>query len=117
MFVPETPQEVDQVKRVLTKEEMVREVSRMCELTLADSQCVLDAMLDGMVGSLAKGDRIEIRGFGVFFTRGRKARIGRNPKTGANVDVPAKRVGRFRPAKEMLRMLNEPMAKNAGQSA
>ncbi len=96
-----------QAKSVLTKEDLIREISRVCELTLTDSQHVLDGMFGGMVKSLSVGERIEVRGFGVFFSRERKARTGRNPKTGERVDVPEKRVGRFKPAKELLRIVNE----------
>lgn len=93
-------------KNVLTKEDLIREISRVCELTLTDSQQVLDAMIGGKVRALARGERIEVRGFGIFFSRDRKARTGRNPKTGEKVDVPQKRVGRFKPAKELLRLIN-----------
>ena len=91
---------------VLTKEDLIREISRVCELTLTDSQQVLDAMIGGKVQALSRGERIEIRGFGIFFSRERTARTGRNPKTGERVDVPQKRVGRFKPAKELLRLVN-----------
>ena len=94
------------VKSVLTKEDLIREISRVCDLTLTDSQEVLDGMFGGMVKALSGGDRIEIRGFGIFFSRDRRARIGRNPKTGERVDVPEKKVGRFKPAKELLRIVN-----------
>ena len=93
-------------KNVLTKEDLIREISRVCDLTLTDSQQVLDAMIGGKVRALARGERIEVRGFGIFFSRDRKARTGRNPKTGEKVDVPQKRVGRFKPAKELLRLIN-----------
>lgn len=103
-------------RHVLTKEELVREVGRICQLTLTDSQVVVDAMFSGMVHSLNLGDRIEIRGFGVFFSRPRNARKGRNPKTGLEVDVPAKRVGRFRASKELLERVNL-MAKTSAPGA
>lgn len=96
----------EKVKSVLTKEDLIRDISRACDLTLTDSQQVLDGMFGGMVKALSESDRIEIRGFGIFFSRDRKARTGRNPKTGARVDVPEKKVGRFKPAKELLRIVN-----------
>jgi len=58
------------------------------------------------VRSLKTGDKIEIRGFGSFRTRERRARIGRNPKTGARVDVPAKRIPYFKPSKELKDLVN-----------
>ncbi|HJP68834.1 MAG TPA: HU family DNA-binding protein, partial [Sphingomicrobium sp.] len=53
-----------------------------------------------------KGGRVELRGFGAFSTRQRDARVGRNPRTGASVDVSAKRVPYFKPGKEMRERLN-----------
>jgi integration host factor subunit beta len=52
------------------------------------------------------GDKVEIRGFGSFRTRQRKARIGRNPKTGVRVDVPAKKIPYFNPSKELKDLVN-----------
>jgi integration host factor subunit beta len=54
-----------------------------------------------MVHAIARGDKIEIRGFGSFHTRRRRARVGRNPKTGARVEVPAKRIPFFKPSREL----------------
>jgi integration host factor subunit beta len=55
---------------------------------------------------LAAGGRVELRGFGAFSTRGRDARVGRNPRTGETVSVKAKRVPYFKPGKEMRQRLN-----------
>ena len=57
--------------------------------------------------SLRAGDKIEIRGFGSFRTRQRKPRVGRNPKTGERVDVPAKKIPFFKPSKELKDLVNE----------
>ena len=56
--------------------------------------------------SLRVGDKIEIRGFGSFRTRQRKPRVGRNPKTGDRVDVPAKKIPFFKPSKELKDLVN-----------
>src|SRR5258707_2044277 len=66
----------------------------------------LDPLFDSVIGALKWGDKIEIRGFGSFRTRQRNARTGRNPKTGAKVDVPAKRVPFFKPSKELRDSVN-----------
>jgi integration host factor subunit beta len=58
------------------------------------------------VRSLRTGDKIEIRGFGSFRTRQRQPRIGRNPKTGARVEVPAKKIPYFKPSKELKDVVN-----------
>jgi integration host factor subunit beta len=60
-----------------------------------------------VVRSLRAGDKIEIRGFGSFRTRQRKPRVGRNPKTGEKVEVPAKKIPFFKPSKELKDLVNE----------
>ena len=67
---------------------------------------VVTIFFDEIAKRLAEGGRVELRGFGAFSTRARDARQGRNPRTGASVDVPAKRVPYFKPGKEMRERLN-----------
>ena len=71
------------------------------EMTRKDSEVIVEAIFDSIVRSLKTDDKIEIRGFGSFRTRQRQARIGRNPKTGTRVEVPAKRIPYFKPSKEL----------------
>jgi integration host factor subunit beta len=66
----------------------------------------VEAIFDSIVRSLRGGDKIEIRGFGSFRTRQRQPRVGRNPKTGARVDVPAKKIPYFKPSKELKDIVN-----------
>jgi integration host factor subunit beta len=54
-----------------------------------------------MVHAIERGDKVEIRSFGSFHTRPRRARVGRNPRTGARVEVPAKKIPFFKPSKEL----------------
>ena len=68
---------------------------------------VVDIFFDEIGQRLAEGGRVELRGFGAFSTREREARAGRNPRTGEQVQVAAKRVPYFRPGKEMRRVLND----------
>ena len=68
-----------------------------------DVQLVVRLLLDHISLELAQGGRIEIRRFGVFETRIRRARSGRNPKTGISVSVPSRRIPRFRPSPALLR--------------
>ena len=75
-------------------------------LTRRDGEVIVDTLFDAVIGALKSGDKIEIRGFGSFRTRQRNARTGRNPKTGAKVDVPAKRVPFFKPSKELRDSVN-----------
>lgn len=67
---------------------------------------VVTVFFDEIAQRLAKGGRVELRGFGAFSTRERDARKGRNPRTGESVDVPDKRVPYFKPGKEMRARLN-----------
>jgi len=90
----------------MTKAELIEEVSRVVEMTRKDSEVIVEAILDSVIRSLRTGDKIEIRGFGSFRTRNRQSRIGRNPKTGARVDVPAKRIPYFKPSKELKDLVN-----------
>ena len=75
----------------MTKADLIEEVSRVVEMTRKESEVIVEAIFDSIVRSLRGGDKIEIRGFGSFRTRQRQPRVGRNPKTGARVEVPAKK--------------------------
>lgn len=90
----------------MTKAELVEEVTQLGDLTRRDGEVIVDTIFDAVIGALRAGDKIEIRGFGSFRIRQRKPRIGRNPKTGAKVDVPAKRVPYFKPSKELRDLVN-----------
>ena len=94
-------------KGVMTKADLIDEVSRLAELTRKDSEVIVETIFDSVVRSLRAGDKIEIRGFGSFRTRQRKPRIGRNPKTGERVEVPAKKIPFFKPSKELKDLVNE----------
>ncbi len=91
----------------MTKADLIEEVSRVVEFTRKESEVIVEAIFDSVVKSLREGDKIEIRGFGSFRTRQRQSRIGRNPKTGARVDVPAKRIPYFKPSKELKDLVNQ----------
>ena len=90
----------------MTRADLMEEVSRVIEMSRKDSEVILEAILDGIARSLIAGDKVEIRGFGSFRIRERQGRIGRNPKTGVRVDVPAKRVPYFKPSKELKDLIN-----------
>ena len=94
----------------MTKADLIEEVSRVVEMTRKDSEVIVEAIFESIVRSLRGGDKIEIRGFGSFRTRERQSRIGRNPKTGERVDVPAKRIPFFKPSKEHVAGETDPAA-------
>jgi integration host factor subunit beta len=75
-------------------------------MTRKESEVIVEAIFDSIVRSLRSNDKIEIRGFGSFRTRQRQPRIGRNPKTGARVEVPAKKIPYFKPSKELKDVIN-----------
>jgi integration host factor subunit beta len=90
----------------MTKAELIEDVSHVVEMSRKDSEVIVETIFESIVKSLKAGDKIEIRGFGSFRTRQRKPRIGRNPKTGARVEVPAKKIPYFKPSKELKDLVN-----------
>ena len=76
------------------------------DLSPREVERIVETFFDAIVDQLAKGGRVELRGFGAFSTRARDARTGRNPRTGDTVSVDAKRVPYFKPGKEMRARLN-----------
>lgn len=90
----------------MTKAELVEEVARQTELPKKQAEVIVNTVFESIVESLKSGDKIELRGFGSFRIRHRDSRVGRNPKTGEKVDVPAKRIPYFKPGKELRELLN-----------
>jgi len=90
----------------MTKADLIDEISRVVEMTRKDAEIIVETIFDSIVKTLRTGDKIEIRGFGSFRTRQRKARIGRNPKSGDRVEVPAKKIPFFKPSKELKDIVN-----------
>jgi integration host factor subunit beta len=101
----------------MTKADLVDKVTAIGDLTRRDGEVIVDTLFEAVIGALKSGDKIEIRGFGSFRTRQRNARTGRNPKTGAKVDVPAKRVPFFKPSKELRDSVNPDGAAKAKSAA
>jgi integration host factor subunit beta len=85
----------------MTRADLTEAVYQAIELPHKESDVVVCAIFDSIVRALRSRDKVEIRGFGSFHTRQRRARIGRNPKTGARVDVPPKKIPFFKPSKEL----------------
>jgi len=86
----------------MTKAELVEKVSdKVSDLTKKQTETIVNTIFDSIKDALASGDKIEIRGFGSFKIRTRKEREGRNPKTGAPVSVPSKKVPFFKAGKEL----------------
>jgi integration host factor subunit beta len=97
----------------MTKADLVEKVTALGDLTRRDGEVIVETIFGSVIGALQSGDKIEIRGFGSFRIRQRNPRIGRNPKTGERVDVPAKRVPYFKPSKELRDLVNPEESANA----
>jgi len=83
------------------KVNIVNEVSKTADITKVKAEVAVDAVFDAMRLSMQRGDRIELRGFGVFQVKPRKRGIGRNPRTGKEVRIPPGRTIRFKPGKDL----------------
>jgi integration host factor subunit beta len=91
----------------MTKADLVEKIAAQVDLSKKDSEVVVNTVFRSIISALAKGDKVELRGFGSFRTRSRKSRIGRNPKTGDRVEVPKKNVPFFKPGKNLKKLVNE----------
>src|SRR6266404_2304030 len=85
----------------MIKLDIISEVVTKTGITKTKAEAAVETVFEGMKKALAQGDRIELRGFGVFTVRPRKTGIGRNPRTGAEVSIPPGKAVRFKPGKEL----------------
>ena len=91
----------------MTKSELIERIAqKQSQLVYRDVELAAKTILDHMAECLAGGGRIEIRGFGSFSLHFRSGRVGRNPKTGASVSLPAKYVPHFKPGKKLRERVN-----------
>jgi len=92
----------------MTKSELIEQlIDKHPELSVKDVELAVKIMLEHMTETLSQGERIEIRGFGSFSLHYRAPRVGRNPKTGESVSLPAKYVPHFKPGKELREQVND----------
>jgi DNA-binding protein HU-beta len=85
----------------LIKLDIVTEIVNRTGITKTKAEIAVETVFDSMKKALARGDRIELRGFGVFNVKPRKTGIGRNPRTGEEVSIPPGKAVRFKPGKEL----------------
>ena len=86
----------------MTRSDLVAQLAeRFAQLTQRDTEFAVKTVLDAMTDALAKGHRIEIRGFGSFSITRRPPRVGRNPRSGEQVTIPEKLVPHFKPGKDL----------------
>jgi DNA-binding protein HU-beta len=102
----------------MTKAEMIEALSNKLPLNKADAERAINIMLDDVIAALRQGERVNISGFGTFSVSERKARTGRNPKTGESIEISASRSAKFKPGKQLKDSLNEGVgAAPAGSSS
>jgi len=91
----------------MTKQQVIDAVASKTDRAKADVEVVLDSMLDVIVGALHANERVDLRGFGSFAVKEKKARQGRNPRTGEAIAIAAKRDASLKPSKELSKVLTD----------
>ena len=90
----------------MNKAELINEIAQATGLTKADSNRVIEAFVGAVQNTLSTGGKVTLVGFGTFETASREARKGRNPKTGAVIQIPAKKVAKFRAGSKLSESVN-----------
>ena len=85
----------------MNKTELIAAVAERSGITKKDAERVINATVDTITASLGSGDKVQISGFGIFETKEREARVGRNPRTKETIEIPASRVPTFKPSKAL----------------
>ena len=91
----------------MNKTELIDAVAESADITKADAARALDAVLTTITGTLSKGEQVGVVGFGTFLVRQRAARVGRNPQTGAEIQIAAATVPAFKPGKALKDAVNK----------
>lgn len=85
----------------MNKTDLINQVAESAELSKKDATKAVEAVFDAIQNSLASGDKVQLIGFGNFEVRERSARKGRNPQTGAEIEIAASKVPAFKPGKAL----------------
>lgn len=85
----------------MNKTELIAAIAEKTELTKKDSEKALNAAVEAITAALVAGDKVQVSGFGMFETKTREARVGRNPQTGESMEIPASRVASFKASKTL----------------
>jgi DNA-binding protein HU-beta len=91
----------------MNKAELTNAVAEKTGFTKKDSDAVITAVFDVITGALASGDKIQLVGFGSFEVKQREARVGRNPKTKEQINIPASKSPVFKPGKSLKETVNK----------
>ena len=90
----------------INKAELIKEVADSTDLNKTQSDQAIDAVFSAIQNALAKGEKVQLIGFGSFEVRNRAARKGRNPQTGAEIDIPATKIPAFKPGNFYYRIVH-----------
>ena len=91
----------------MNKAELIEHVAKKAELTKADAQRAVEALIEGIKGTLKKGGEVRLVGFGTFSVAKRAATTGRNPRTGEAIKIPASKQPKFKAGKELKEAVNK----------
>jgi DNA-binding protein HU-beta len=90
----------------MTKADLIESLATKLDLQKTLAERIVNTMFDDIESALQKGDKVNISGFGTFAVSARKARQGRNPKTGETIEIPASKSAKFKPGKSLKDKLN-----------
>jgi integration host factor subunit beta len=91
----------------MNKSELIKTLAERCNIQVEESSIIVNSFFDSIKNSLERGDRVEIRGFGSFKLKEYQGYVGRNPKSGDEVEVKPKRLPFFRPGKQLKEHVND----------
>ena len=91
----------------MTKADLIESVASKVDLPRATAERAVNTLFEDMVEALKQGDKVNISGFGTFSISSRKARVGRNPKTGESIEISASRAAKFKAGKTLKDALNK----------
>ena len=91
----------------MNKAELITAIANSTDLTKAQAGNALDGLVSVVTSALTNGEKVTVLGFGTFSTAERAARPGRNPKTGAEIQIPAKTIAKFKPGKDLADSINK----------
>lgn len=91
----------------MNKGDLINKIAEDADLTKTQASDALNAALNAISESLKDGNKVTLVGFGTYSVTDRKARTGRNPQTGAPIEIPAKKVVKFKPGKELSESMND----------
>ncbi len=90
----------------MTKSDLVERIAEKLDVTKKEAEAIVNVVFGSIVDAIKREEKVELRGFGCFKVKTKRARKGRNPRTGEEIDIPPKRVPYFKPGKDMKEVVN-----------